>query len=258
MSKVKIVSWNVNGIRAAERKGFLDWLAKEPGEVVGVQETKAWPEQLSTALLKPGKYEAYWTQAEKKGYSGVATFTKLPIIGETRHGFDDHYYDSDGRVVVTEFENFVLFNIYYPNGKRGPEHVERKIKFYQRFVEDAADYRAKGKPVVCIGDFNTAYQEIDLARPKENERVSGFLPEEREALGVLFEAGFIDTFRYLHPDTVKYSWWDQKSRARERNVGWRIDYCLASEELRDNIVDATIDDEILGSDHCPITLTLDL
>ena len=240
------------------RSVFVDWLNAEPADIIGINETKAWPEQLSENLLNPPAYNAYWTSAEKKGYSGVATYTKLPIIGETEHGFGDHYLDHDGRTVITEFEQFVLFTIYFPNGKRGPEHVQRKIDFYNAFLTKAKEYEAKGKSVICIGDTNTAYQEIDLARPKNNHKVSGFLPEEREALGKFMEAGFIDTFRYVHPDTVKYSWWDQKSRARERNVGWRIDYIFVSGDLRNKIIDADIHDEIMGSDHAPISVTLDL
>ena len=257
MTQIKLYSWNVNGIRAVEKKGFLDWLAQCQGDIVAVQETKAQPDQLSAALLNPGGYRADWSSAEKKGYSGVGTYSKArPVAVKT--GFDVERFDKDGRILISDFERFVLFNIYFPNGGRGPEWVKHKLDFYTRFLEVVADYTRQGRSVVMTGDVNTAYAEIDLARPKENVKKSGFLPEERAALNAFFDAGLIDTFRFKHPTAVKYTWWDMVTRARERNVGWRIDYFFVSPDLKDLVVEADIHPDVMGSDHCPISLTLDV
>ena len=252
-----LVSWNVNGIRAAQKKGFLDWLAQTNADVVAIQETKAQPEQLSEALLNPAGYTTSWCSAEKKGYSGVCTYSKMHPRN-VRTGLGDARFDHEGRVLISEYDPFVVANIYFPNGGRGPEWVAHKLAFYKRFLKVAGQYRKSGRPVIVTGDFNTAYAEIDLARPKQNVKTSGFMPEERAALGEFFDAGLIDTFRHLHPTTVKYTWWDMVSRARERNVGWRLDYFMVSDDLKDHIVAAEIHDEVLGSDHCPISLVLDI
>ncbi len=254
---IKIVSWNVNGVRAAEKKGLLAWLAAGNADIVALQETKASPEQLSDTLRCPPGYHADWCAAEKKGYSGVATFSRVSPLSVSR-GFGDPRFDADGRVLVSTFADFVFFNIYFPNGGRGPEWVDYKLRFYTRFLEIVGELMAAGRSVVVVGDVNTAYAEIDLARPRENAKISGFMPEERAALGKFFDAGLIDTFLYLHPSEVKYSWWTQRAGARERNVGWRIDYVLVSPNLRDRIVDADIHCEVTGSDHCPVSLTLAL
>ena len=257
MAATKLISWNVNGIRAAEKKGFLAWLNDCGGDVVAVQETKAHPDQLSKALLGPEGYMAEWVAAEKKGYSGVATYSRLrpqrSVIG-----LGDKVFDAAGRTLISEFEPFVLFNIYFPNGGRGPEWVKHKLAFYRRFLKVVGKYMAAGRPVVVTGDVNTAYAEIDLARPKDNVAKSGFMPEERAGLGEFFEAGLVDTYRALHPDGIAYTYWDQITRARERNVGWRIDYFFVSPDLRQRIVAAEVHPEIMGSDHCPISLTLDV
>ncbi len=251
----KLVSWNVNGIRAAEKKGFLDWLSASNADLVAVQETKAHPEQVSADLQTPPGYHAAWNSAEKPGYSGTVTYSKQPPT-KVVLGLNEPRFDTEGRVLIHEFEPFVFFNIYFPNGGRGPEWVAHKLAFYRRFLEVAKGYMRAGRPVVSTGDFNTAFAEIDLARPRENVNHSGFMPEERLGLGEFFEMGLIDTFRFLHPDTVKYSWWDQVTRARERNVGWRLDYFMVSPDLKDRIVAADIHEEIMGSDHCPISLVL--
>jgi exodeoxyribonuclease-3 len=253
----KLISWNVNGVRAAEKKGFLDWLASTDADVVAVQETKAHPEQLSAALLDPPGYQAAWSSAERKGYSGTVTYSRHTSL-RISEGLGDPRFDTEGRTLIHEFEPFVFFNIYFPNGGRGPEWVAHKLAFYRRFLEVAQGYMKSGRSVVATGDFNTAYAEIDLARPKENVSHSGFMPEEREGLGEFFQAGLVDTFRYLHPDTVKYSWWDMVTRARERNVGWRLDYFMVSPNLKDRIVSADIHDEVMGSDHCPVSLVLSI
>jgi exodeoxyribonuclease-3 len=252
-----LVSWNVNGIRAAEKKGFLDWLVSTEADLVAVQETKASPDQLSPALMDPPGYQSHWNSAEKKGYSGTCIYsrqTPLKVI----NGLGEHRFDTEGRTLIMEFDAFVFFNIYFPNGGRGPEWVKHKLAFYKRFLEVASEYMRVGRPVIVTGDFNTAYAEIDLARPKENVAHSGFMPEERVGLGEFFELGLVDTFRLLHPDTVQYTWWDMVSRARDRNVGWRLDYFMISPNLIDHITSADIHDEVQGSDHCPISLCLSL
>ena len=258
MSILKLLSWNVNGIRAAEKKGFLDWLRASEADVVAVQETKASPDQLSADLLAPADYTAHWAAAEKKGYSGVGTYVRHASLAAQNivTGLNDARFDHEGRVLIHEFEPFVFFNIYFPNGGRGPEWVQHKLKFYERFLEVAKDTMRAGRSVIVTGDVNTAFAEIDLARPKENGKKSGFLPEERTALGAFFDAGLIDTYRMLNPDGQKYTWWDQVTRARERGVGWRIDYFLISPDLKDRIISAGIHDDVMGSDHCPISLTL--
>ena len=253
----KLISWNVNGIRAAEKKGFLDWLAQCQADVVALQETKASPEQLSPALLNPPGYQSAWNSAEKKGYSGTVTYSRQPPL-KVLTGLNESRFDTEGRVLIHEFEPFILFNIYFPNGGRGAEWVSHKLAFYRRFLEVAQGYMQAGRPVVVTGDFNTAYAEIDLARPKENVAHSGFMPEERQGLGEFFQLGLVDSFRYLHPDTVKYTWWDQVTRARERNVGWRLDYFMVSPDLKERIRAADIHDEVPGSDHCPISLVLEV
>jgi exodeoxyribonuclease-3 len=251
----KLISWNVNGIRAAEKKGFATWLAQTGAEVVCVQETKAQPEQLSKALLNPEGYHAAWFSAEKKGYSGVGTYSRVAPTRSTP-GFNDARFDHEGRSLMSDFDKFVLFNIYFPNGGRGPEWVKHKLAFYKKFLQIAQKLMKAGHSVVVCGDFNTAYAEIDLARPKENVKTSGFMPDERAALDEYFAAGFVDTFRLLQPEAVKYTWWDQVSRARERNVGWRLDYFMVSPDLKSKIVSAEIHDEVMGSDHCPVSLVL--
>ena len=253
----KLISWNVNGIRAAEKKGFLDWLAQSQADVVALQETKASPDQLSQALLAPPGYQSAWNSAEKKGYSGTVTYSRQPPL-KVLTGLNESRFDTEGRVLIHEFEPFILFNIYFPNGGRGAEWVSHKLAFYRRFLEVARGYMQAGRPVVVTGDFNTAYAEIDLARPKENVAHSGFMPEERQGLGEFFQLGLVDSFRYLHPDMVKYSWWDQVTRARERNVGWRLDYFMVSPDLQERILAADIHDEVMGSDHCPISLVLEV
>ena len=255
--RMKIVSWNVNGIRAAEKKGFLDWLASSGADIVAVQETKAMPEQVSAALRNPPGYQVEWCAAERKGWSGVATFSRTPPTA-VACGLDDPRFDSDGRVLITTYPELVLFNIYFPNGGRGPEWVLHKIQFYERFVQLVGELIAAGQPVVVVGDVNTAYAEIDIARPRENRTTSGFLPEERAAMGDFFTIGLVDTFRHLYPDTVRYTWWSPIANSRARDIGWRLDYVFVAPALADRVVAAEIHQDVLGSDHCPISVTLDL
>jgi exodeoxyribonuclease-3 len=257
MSPLKLISWNVNGIRAAEKKGFLDWLAGSNADVVAVQETKASPDQLSEKLLKPTGYHSAWAAAQKKGYSGVATYSKV-APSSVIVGLGDAKFDADGRTLITEYDKFVLLNIYFPNGGRGPEYVEHKLAFYRYFLQVVGNYMKQGKSVIATGDVNTSYAEIDIARPKENGNKSGFMPIERQAMDEFFALGLVDTFRMLNPTAVKYTWWDQVTRARERNVGWRLDYFFVSPNLKDKVIAAEIHDDVMGSDHCPISLTINL
>ena len=257
MPKLKLLSWNVNGIRAAQKKGFLEWLEKESPDILCVQETKAHIEQLSKELINPNSYKTYWSSGEKKGYSGVATFTKLePINIET--GFGVKKYDCEGRILISDYKDFVLFNIYFPNGQRDAERLKYKLGFYDGFLNYVDNLKKKDKKIIICGDVNTAHKEIDLARPKENESSSGFLPVERKWIDKLIEHGYIDTFRHFYKEGGNYTYWDQITRARERNVGWRIDYFFISPSLLKNLKKAFIMPEVMGSDHCPLGIELEV
>ena len=257
MKKLKLLSWNVNGIRAAEKKGFLNWLGKEKPDIVCVQETKAHKDQLSQALLSPNGYKTFWSSAEKKGYSGVATFTKTePKNTET--GFGIKHFDSEGRILMHDYGDFILFNIYFPNGARSQERLDYKMDFYDEFLKYINKLKAKGKKLIVCGDVNTAHTEIDLARPKENQGTSGFLPIERKWMDKLVSSGYIDTFRHFVKEGGHYTYWDQITRARERNVGWRIDYFFITPNLLDGLKKAFIMSDVMGSDHCPLGIELNL
>jgi len=254
---VKLVSWNVNGVRAVWKKGFEDWFKKEKADVVCLQETKAQPDQLTSEVLNPLGYHGEWHWGEKKGYSGVATFSKA-APGRVERGFAIEAFDNEGRVLVTRHDGITLFNIYFPNGKKDATRLKFKMDFYEAFQKDVIPrYRKRGddKIVVC-GDVNTAHKDIDLARPKENRKISGFLPEECAWMDRFLTDGFVDTFREFETGPDHYSWWDQQSRARERNVGWRIDYFFVSANLRPRLKKAFIEPAVLGSDHCPVGIEL--
>jgi exodeoxyribonuclease-3 len=262
--QLRILSFNVNGVRAVSKKEvhksnlFLEWLKKDKADILCIQETKAWPEQLTPELLEPRGYHTFWEKAEKKGYSGVATFTKEEPLSVT-HGLGIEKFDSEGRTLVTEHADLLLFNVYFPNGKASPERLDYKMEFYNRFLEHIDKLRGEGHNIVVCGDFNTAHKEIDLARPRENKDVSGFLLIERNWLDELVEHGYVDTFRHVHGDEPDhYSWWDYVTRARERNVGWRIDYFFINKELLPRLKDAFILQDVFGSDHCPVGITLEL
>ncbi|MCU0495631.1 MAG: exodeoxyribonuclease III [Chloroflexaceae bacterium] len=258
MTSITIYSWNVNGIRSVERKGFPAWLGGCGGEIVALQEVKAEAAQLSAALRQPPGYHVEWLAAVKKGYSGVATFSRHAPLAVSR-GFGDPRFDHEGRVLVCQFPHFTLFNIYFPSGSSGPERVQHKLAFYDCFLATIGPRIASGEPVVVVGDVNTAYAPLDLARPRENARTSGFLPEERAALGQFFAAGLVDSFRHMHPELAKYSWWSQRvADLRERNIGWRLDYIFVSPNLRERIVAVDIHCDVTGSDHCPVSVTLDV
>jgi exodeoxyribonuclease-3 len=252
---VKILSWNVNGIRAAYKKGILDWFKKVNPDILCLQETKAHPDQLVDELKNVKGYESYFSSAEKKGYSGVVAYTKVKPLN-IKQGIGIKKFDSEGRFIITEFKEFILFNIYFPNGKASKERLQYKMDFYDAFLKHCKKLLKHGKKIVVCGDVNTAHEEIDLARPKENSQTSGFLPEEREWIDKFLAVGFIDTFRMFNSEPENYTWWDMITRARERNVGWRIDYFYASENLKSNIKSASILPKVMGSDHCPIELSL--
>ncbi|MBI3299610.1 MAG: exodeoxyribonuclease III [Elusimicrobia bacterium] len=258
MALWNLTSWNVNGLRAAHRKGFLEWMTKAKPDVLCVQETKAELTQLDAAVHTIPGYHADFCWGEKKGYSGVGTWTTRKAA-EVERGFGVPEYDREGRVLVHRWKEFTLYNVYFPNGKSRDERLQYKMRFYSDFLKLLKKRAKKGetRQVVC-GDVNTAHQELDLARPRENSKISGFLPEERAWIDELLAAGFVDTFRQFEKGAGHYSYWDQQSRARERNVGWRIDYFFVSEALRPHLRTAAIHPEVLGSDHCPISATLEI
>ena len=255
MRDTTLLCWNVNGIRAVKGKGFLEWLHGERPDILCLQETKAHPDQLDEDLREPQWYHAYWNYPETKGYSGVATLTaKEPV--RVRQGLDRDELDAEGRVILTEYPDFSLFNVYFPNGKKDANRLKYKMDFYEAFLQFVEPLRARGERLIICGDLNTAHKEIDLARPKENEKVSGFLPIERAWMDKLIAHGYVDTFRHFNGEPGQYTWWDLKSRARERNVGWRIDYIFVTENLLPSVSKAFIMTEVMGSDHCPIGITL--
>ena len=255
MKTLKLISWNVNGIRAVAKKGFLEWFNNENADVVCLQETKAWEEQLEDSLKNIPGYFSYFSQAEKKGYSGVAIYTKEEPV-KVDKGFGIPKFDSEGRILIAEFKEYVLYNIYYPNGKMSPERLQYKMDFYEAFQKHIVEMKNNGKKIVICGDVNTAHKEIDLSRPKENEKTSGFLPMERVWIDRFLAEGFFDSLRLFTDDAGLYTWWDLVTRARERNVGWRIDYFYISDNLKRNIRNAFIQPEVMGSDHCPIGIEL--
>lgn len=253
---MKLVSWNVNGIRAAQKKGLGEFIAEYNPEILCIQETKAREEQLDSSLRHPPGYFSYFSSAEKKGYSGTALYTKEEPLG-IGYGFGIPGFDGEGRIIIAEYNNFKLYNIYFPNGKASKDRLRYKMDFYEECLRHLKSDLADGKNVVVCGDVNTAHTEIDLARPKENSKVSGFLDIEREWIDRLLEAGFRDSFRMFTTEGGYYSWWDLKSGARKRNVGWRIDYFFVSEGLSERVKSASILSHIEGSDHCPVEIELD-
>jgi exodeoxyribonuclease-3 len=247
----------VNGIRAAIRKGLWEWLDADAPDILCLQETRIQPNQVASEVRQPPGYHTFWHAAERKGYSGVATFCREQPL-DVHEGFHQPAFDIEGRVLRTEHAGFTLLNVYFPNGTRGQHRVAFKIEFYDALLAFCVELRAQGHRLIVCGDYNTAHEPIDLARPKQNVKTSGFLPEEREALGRWLDQGFVDVYRHLHPDRQEYSWWTYRSGARARNVGWRIDYFLVAEELLASVQDARILGDVLGSDHCPVELEIRL
>ena len=249
---MKLISWNVNGLRASMGKGFLDIFNDLDADILCLQETKLQEGQIELDL--PGYYQ-YWNYAEKKGYSGTAVFTKREPL-DVQYGIGIEEHDHEGRVITLEFEDFYFVTVYTPNSQDELKRLDYRMKWEDDFLSYIKALDDK-KPVIYAGDLNVARLEIDLKNPKTNRRNAGFTDEERAKIEAVLEAGFIDTFRYFYPDQEQiYSWWSYRFKSRERNTGWRIDYFIASEKLKDRLVDARIHTEILGSDHCPVELEL--
>jgi exodeoxyribonuclease-3 len=253
---LKIITWNVNGLRAVLRKGALQWVIAEEPDFICLQEIKARPDQLTEDdhQLFNG-YKSYYNPAERPGYSGVVTYSRHDP--ETvQLGFGLSRFDQEGRLIRTKLNGINLFNIYFPNGQRDHERLEYKLDFYARLLDYCDRLHASGEKVILCGDFNTAHQEIDLRNPKQNQNTSGFMPIEREWVTKYLESGFVDIFRVLYPEHVQYTWWTYRMNARQRNIGWRLDYFLVSDGLVDQVEDVVINEEVEGSDHCPVTLYL--
>lgn len=257
---MRLVSWNVNGIRAVANKGFVESLNNMNADIIGIQEIKALREQLGPEITDIPGYKAVFYSAEKKGYSGTALYYRDTLPEPTiTYGLGEEEFDHEGRVIRADFGDFILYNIYFPNGGRGDDFVKFKLRFYDCFLAQVRELQAQGREVICCGDVNTAHKEIDLSNPKANSKVSGFLPEERIYMDHFAEAGLTDTFRMLYPDKEQaYSWWSYKTFARERNVGWRIDYFFATSGLLDKITESNMMSDVMGSDHCPIFIDLSL
>ncbi len=250
---MKLISWNVNGLRAVMNKNFMEVFRTLDADCFCLQETKLQEGQID---FDPEGYYSYWNYADKKGYSGTAIFTKVKPISVTRGmGIDEH--DHEGRVLTLEFEDFYLTDVYVPNSQDELKRLDYRMRWEDAFRNYQKELE-KTKPVVFCGDLNVAHQEIDIKNPKTNHRNAGFTDEERGKMTELLESGFVDTFRYLYPETVTYSWWSYRFKARERNTGWRIDYFICSETLKDKIRDAKIPTDIMGSDHCPVELDLEI
>ena len=251
---MKLISWNVNGIRACVNKGFEDFFKEINADIFCIQETKC---QIDQIELEFEGYKSFWNSAEKKGYSGTAIYTKEKPIS-VKYGIGIEQHDKEGRVITLEFKNFFMVNIYTPNSKRGLERLEYRQVWEDEIRKYLLDLN-KIKPVIMCGDLNVAHNEIDLKNPKTNRKNAGFTDEEREKMTQLLESGFTDSFRYLYPDKKEaYSWWSYMGRARKKNVGWRIDYFIVSKNIENKIKEAKIHSEIMGSDHCPVELEIDI
>ena len=248
---MKLISWNVNGIRACLNKGFSDFFKEVNADIFCLQETKCQPEQIN---LEFEGYTSYWNSAERKGYSGTAIFTKKQPVNVT-YGIGIEEHDKEGRIITLEFENFYLVTNYTPNAKRELERLDYRMVWEDEIRKYLLELNKK-KPVIMCGDLNVAHEEIDLKNPKTNKGNAGFTNEEREKMTELLNAGFIDSYRYLYPEKIEYSWWSYMGHAREKNVGWRIDYFIVSKSIEKQIKEAKIYPEIMGSDHCPVGLEI--
>jgi exodeoxyribonuclease-3 len=256
---LRLFSWNVNGLRACGRKGFREWVDSERPDVLGLQETRALPEQLEPELREPDGYRVWFHAAEKKGYSGVALLSRVEPKRVTLGGLGDDRFDSEGRLIIADFGSFLFYTGYFPNGGNDLSRVPFKLEFSEAVLQHAEKQRDAGRSIVICGDVNTAHHEIDLANPVSNKKNTGFLPEERAWVSRLVEHGYVDIFRHRNPETTgAYTWWSNRAGVRERNVGWRIDYFFISPDLLDRVVDTRIHADVMGSDHCPISLELAL
>ena len=248
---MKIISFNVNGLRAILKKDFLSFIDEYQPDILGIQETKLQEVQIPEEIVSLKGYNKYWDFATKKGYSGTALFTKQTPLNVS-YDIGDEKFNGEGRIIQAEYEDFVLFNIYFPNGQMNDERLRYKLEFYEQFLSHIEAIRKQGKNIIAMGDYNTAHQEIDLSNPKENSKFSGFLPIERQWIDKLIGHGYVDTFRHFDPSQNKYSWWTYRMGARERNIGWRIDYCFVNTEFMERVQNAFILGEVYGSDHCPV------
>lgn len=248
---MKIYSWNVNGLRAIMKKDFVKWIQDENPDILCIQETKLQELQLDDEMENIPLYSSFFSFAGKKGYSGVATYTKEKPIS-VKHGIGIERFDSEGRILITEFQSFILLNIYFPNGQMSEERLQYKMDFYDAILEYCNNLVNDGKKILMCGDYNTAHTEMDIKNAKSNEKTSGFLPIERAWMDKFIANGYTDTFRFLNPKQIQYSWWSYRFSARERNTGWRIDYHFVSNNLIDSVKNAKILTEVTGSDHCPI------
>jgi exodeoxyribonuclease-3 len=255
---IKLISWNVNGLRAVVKKDFFSAFHTLNADIFALQETKLQAHQLTDEMKSIAEYDSYYAfSAAKKGYSGVAIYTRIKPKA-VKYGLEIPRFDTEGRMIEMDFGKFVFFNIYFPNGQMSDARLGYKLDFYDSFFEYADRLKSKGRNLIIAGDFNTAHKEIDLKNPGPNSKRSGFLPVERARLDQIIASGYTDTFRALHPESVKYSWWSYRFRARERNAGWRIDYFFVSQAMMEqNLVkEAFIDNDIMGSDHCPVGLVI--
>ena len=253
---MKIITWNVNGLRAALGKGALKWMWRQRADVVCLQEIKARPDQLREDQRAVPDYETIWNPAERAGYSGVATFYRDPVL-RSQIGMDAPRFDVEGRVISTLHPGFRLINAYFPSGTRGKERVNYKLDFYARLLDLCDRLHAAGENIIVAGDFNTAHAPIDLKYPRQNQKTSGFMPEERAWVQKFLDHGFVDIYRRLYPDRIQYTWWTYRLDARRRGIGWRIDYFLVSEALVPRVKDAIIHEAVTGSDHCPVELVVE-
>lgn len=254
---MKIISWNINGFRAIIKKDFKKTINELNPDILCLQEVKATEKQLTSDEINIEGYSYIWNAAERLGYSGTATYYKNNFKpDETKIGFNIPEFDNEGRVICTRYGDIDLYNIYFPNGQRGMDRVDYKIQFYETLLQICNEDHKRGRKIIITGDFNTAHTEIDLANPKENENYSGFLKVERDMITKYLESNFVDIYRSLNPDKVKYTWWTYRFAARARGIGWRIDYFLVSQDLLLKIKNVEILDSIQGSDHCPVVLEI--
>lgn len=257
--EIKLISWNVNGLRAIIKKEFAKIIHDLDPDILLLQETKLQENQRTDEMLNLASYESFWSYSTvKKGYSGVAAYSKLNPLKVTP-SFSRPEFDNEGRILQLEYKDFILFNIYFPNGQMSEDRLEYKLDFYDWFLTYAKELKDRGKSLVITGDFNTAHNEIDLKNPGPNSDRSGFLRIERDVLDRMVQEGYIDTFRHFYPETVKYSWWSYRFNARKNNAGWRIDYFFVTRDLIDkgHVKQAFIDNDVFGSDHCPIGLIIE-
>lgn len=253
----KVVSYNVNGIRAAMRKGLVDWIADNDFDIIGIQETKAHKEQIDEGPFRELGYDLFWSSAEKKGYSGVLTLSRLPVESSTSvTGMEK--YDREGRFIITDIGGYTFINTYFPSGSSGDERQAFKMEFLEDYLDFLKKQKSKKKNLVVLGDYNICHREIDIHNPVSNKDTSGFKPEERAWMTTFFDSGFVDSFRVFHPEPHRYSWWSFRANARANNKGWRIDYISVAEHLKDHLLDADIFDQVKHSDHCPVYLEMKL